>query len=145
MQQLIGSELKQASIGQCLIKAMRPNSVIPLLLFGLRVEVDHAVGSKTLLIELSKLGHAISYDEVKRYKQSVVIDKDANNIDELTNGFTQWVAGNVDHTLATLDGKGTFHGMGIIACSLPQRPIPDKRVKRAATILKSGEVTKGHC
>jgi len=31
--------------------------------------------------------------------------------------FTQFVADNVDHSNATLDGKGTFHGMGIIAIS----------------------------
>ena len=27
----------------------------------------------------------------------------------------QWVADNVDHNIVTLDGKGTFHGMDIIA------------------------------
>ena len=47
---------------------MRPNSVIPLLLFGLGVEIDRAIGSKTMLTEISKLGYAISYDELKRYK-----------------------------------------------------------------------------
>ena len=26
----------------------------------------------------------------------------------------QYVADNVDHNIATLDGHGTFHGMGII-------------------------------
>ena len=31
--------------------------------------------------------------------------------------FTQWVADNVDHNVATLSGEGTFHGMGIIAIS----------------------------
>ena len=28
--------------------------------------------------------------------------------------FSQHVADNVDHNLCTLDGKNTFHGMGII-------------------------------
>ena len=27
----------------------------------------------------------------------------------------QYVADNVDHNICTLDGHGTFHGMGIIA------------------------------
>ena len=31
-------------------------------------------------------------------------------------GFTHWVADNGDHNIATLDGKGGFHGMGVIAC-----------------------------
>ena len=29
--------------------------------------------------------------------------------------FVQWVANNVDHNIRTLTGKGTFHGMEIIA------------------------------
>ena len=55
MQCLVSNELKQASIGQCLLKLMKPNGVIPPLLFGLGVEVDHTIGSKTLLVELAKL------------------------------------------------------------------------------------------
>ena len=31
--------------------------------------------------------------------------------------FTQFVGNNVDHNLNTLDGKNTFHGMGILAAS----------------------------
>ena len=66
---LIENSLKQASIGQCLLKSIKPNSAIPPLLFTLGVEIDHAVCSKSLLIELSKLGYSMSYDEVKWYKQ----------------------------------------------------------------------------
>ena len=28
------------------------------------------------------------------------------------NGYTHWIADNVDHNLVTLDGKRTFHGIG---------------------------------
>ena len=57
MECLIKNPLKQASIGQCLLKAMKPNSVIPPLWFTLRVEINHAIGSASLLIELSKWNH----------------------------------------------------------------------------------------
>ena len=30
-----------------------------------------------------------------------------------------FAADNVDHTIVTLDGKGTFHGMGMIAALTP--------------------------
>ena len=33
--------------------------------------------------------------------------------------FTQFAGDNVDHNIKTLDGSGTFHGMGIIAISTP--------------------------
>ena len=52
----------------------------------------------------------------------------------LPGAFTQWVADNVDHNLATLDGQGTFHGMGIIAVSTPNQdqlfPSPSRVVRR---------------
>ena len=109
-------------------------------MFGLGVEVDHAIGSKALVIELAKLGYSISYDEVKRFKRSVAMDKDGDVVEKMISGFTQWVADNVDHNIVTLDGKGTFHGMGIIACSALTEVIPGRRIKRIAQIMKSQEV-----
>ena len=38
---LVGQGLKQTS-GQCILKAIKSNSIIHLLLFGLKVEIDHA-------------------------------------------------------------------------------------------------------
>ena len=55
-----------------------------------------------------------------------------HKLDHLKDGFTQFVADNVDHNTDTLDGKGTFHGMGIIACSILNKT----KVKRIQTILK---------
>lgn len=74
--------------------------------------MDHVFDSKWLINELSRLGFSISCDEVTRYKQSVLLtDEDT----KATSAFTQWVADNVDHNISTLDGLGTFHGMGIIS------------------------------
>ena len=39
--------------------------------------------------------------------------------DDNQNSFLQFAGDNVDHSLATLDGKGTFHGMGIILMRTP--------------------------
>ena len=55
---------------------MKPNSETPPLFFRLGVEIDHPIGSKTLLTELSKLGYAISYGEVKQYKKYVLRNED---------------------------------------------------------------------
>ena len=119
LQVLVPSVTKQVSIGQCLLKAARPRSVIPPLLFGLGVEMDHVFGSKWLINELSRLGFSISYDEVTKYKQSVVKNETIEDLQPecFTGSITQWVADNVDHNIATLDGRGTFHGMGIISAS----------------------------
>ena len=49
MKTIISSELKQNSIGQCIVQAARPRSVITPTMFGLGVELDHAFGSKRLI------------------------------------------------------------------------------------------------
>ena len=115
------SELKRTGIGHALVQAARPRSVITPTLFGLGVEMDHVFGSKWLINELSSLGFSISYDEVIRYKQSVIQSENQDNLltEYLPGNFTQWVADNVDHNIMTLDGQGSFHGMGVIAISTP--------------------------
>jgi len=70
------------------------------ILFGLGVEIDHVFGTKS---QFSRLGFSIRHDEVVRYKQSV-IQSDSLIVEYLLGAFTQWVADNVDHNLATLDG-----------------------------------------
>ena len=113
-------ELKQISIGQSIIQAARPKSIITPVLFGLGIEMDHVFGSKWPINELARLGFSITYDEVVRYKQSVIQSETPENllIEYPPNTFTQWVADNVDHNVAMLDGQGTFHGMRIIAVSI---------------------------
>ena len=54
----MGQGFKQASLGGCILKAIKPNSVLPPLLFGLGVENNHGIGLKTRLTEISKLGYA---------------------------------------------------------------------------------------
>ena len=41
LDELFDDEIKQSSIGQCIVKAVRPRSVLPPLLFGIGVEMDH--------------------------------------------------------------------------------------------------------
>ena len=76
---IISSELKQISIGQCIVQAARPRSVMMPILFGLGVEIDHIFGSKWLITQLSRLGFSISYDEVTRYKHSVIQSETGDN------------------------------------------------------------------
>ena len=70
--------------------------------------MDHVFGSRWLVNELSRLGFSISYNEVNRYKQSVVQSESLDSLltEYFPGTFTQWVANNVDHNVATLDGNG---------------------------------------
>ena len=71
LKNLINSELKQESLGQCIIKATNWFSIPPLL-FGLGVDLDQTFGSKWLVDQLARLGFSVSSDEVKLFKQSVL-------------------------------------------------------------------------
>ena len=118
--------MKQNSIGHAIVQASRPRSVIAPIMFGVGIEMDHVFGSKWLINELSHLGFSISYDEVMKYKQSVIHSETLDNLlsEYIPGTFTQWVADNVDHNVASLDGQGSFHGMGIIAVSSPKDSVP---------------------
>ena len=113
--------MKQNSIGQAIVQASRPRSVIAPIMFGVGIEMDHVFGSKWLINELSHLGFSISYDEVVKYKQSVI--QSETQICYL-NTFLAHLHDNVDHNVVSLDGQGSFHGMGIIAISSPKDTVP---------------------
>ena len=104
-----------------ILQSARKNVITPTL-FGLGVETDHVFGSRWLIDEKSRLGFSISYDEVNRYKQPVIQSESFDNLltEYFPGTFTQWVADNVDHNVASLDGQGSLHGMGIIAVSTPE-------------------------
>ena len=117
---LVLSELKQSTIRQCIVQAAGPKSVITPTLFGLGAKMGNIFGSKWLINELSRPGFSISYDEVNRCKQSVIQAENLQSMMaeyDLPSTFTQWVADNVDHSISTLKGEGTFYGLVMIAVS----------------------------
>ena len=60
--------------------------------------------------------------------------------------FTQWAADNADHNKATLDGKHTFHGMGMISVTTGSFGSnvnkPQQKIRRQK-FLKSNVVVAG--
>ena len=90
----------------------RPRSGILPIPFGLTVELDNMYGSRWLIDELTKLGLAVSYSELQKFKQPVLIHDDSLDATVRQQPeFTQWIANNVDQNVCTIDGKNTFHGM----------------------------------
>ena len=116
MKFLVPSRLKQLSLSQCIVQTTRPRTVIAPIPFGVGIDIDKSTGCKQPITHLARLGFPVTPEEVSRYKQSAIegMDDDESEQEELSSGYKQWVADNVDHNVATLTGKGTFHGMGII-------------------------------
>ena len=106
---LIKTRLKRSSVGQVIISPARLRSVVLLITFGLGVEIDNMFESGWLIDELSKLGFSVSYDEIKRYKQSIISNHDLlREIATRKPDLFQGAADNVDHNISMLDENKTF-------------------------------------
>ncbi|XP_052087706.1 uncharacterized protein LOC127724691 [Mytilus californianus] len=111
-------DLKVAAIGQSIMQATRSRSLIAPLQLGLGVQMHHHFGSKFFLDTLYQLGFSSSYKEVLKHSVNSALQGN-DSPQELEGRCILHVADNVDHNIRTLDGHGTFHGMGIIAGITP--------------------------
>lgn len=142
---LIKCEKKETSIAQSIVQAARPQSIITPLQLGLAVSLHHEFRSESLLLQLSRFGFCASYDEVTRFHHSVMESQTScKNVNQPVT-FVQYVADNVDHNVRTLDGSGTFHGMGIISATVNQDhviAIPPQRITRVSKRLNVNDVVR---
>ena len=115
---------KVASIGQSLIQAARPRAVLAPLQVGLGVQANHLHRSKLIVETISAMGFCCSYKEVVRFEKNAAccVAPDMLGLSADTEDTSVHFADdNVDHDIITIDGKGTFHGMGMIAALTPAR------------------------
>ncbi|VDI57078.1 Hypothetical predicted protein [Mytilus galloprovincialis] len=80
--------------------------------------MHHHFSSRFLIDTLYNLGFCSSYSEVQKFEMNAAASRSTENENE-NQSFVQYIADNVDHNIRSLDGFGTFHGMGIIAASTP--------------------------
>lgn len=113
-------DLKVSSLGQAMMQATRRRGLLPPLQLGLGVQMHHHFASKFLVDSLHNLGFSCSYSEVQMYERSAAVAQKLDLCGFTPGHFMQYVADNADHNVQTIDGHGTFHGMGIIACVTPK-------------------------
>jgi hypothetical protein len=77
--------------------------------------------SKNLITILHQHGFCASYDEVLMFERCAAITTNTE-LNIQPNSVVQYVADKADHNLRTIDGKGTFHGMGKITAITPSPP-----------------------
>ena len=113
---------KVASIGQSIIQAVRPRAVLAPLQIGLAVQTHYLYRSKFIIDTLCEMGFRSSYGEVLRFEKNaadcVAPDMLGEDID-MADTTLLFAADNVDHNVLTIDGRGTFHGMGMIGAMTP--------------------------
>ena len=59
----------------------------------------------------------------------------------ISEGMLLFAADNVDHNIVSLDGKGTFHGMGMIAGITPSQKISHTVFRKNISQLQVTEKT----
>ena len=147
LQRLVNSPLKRTSLGQSIVQAAKPNGCIMPILFGLGVDIDK-LGHRSLQDEVARLGFCMSYAETRRFKFSVMSNaahqSSANTVTGQSVPFTQYVADNFDHNVRTLDGLGTFHGMGLISATVLRDGsfgLPEGRIRRCSVLPVSDAIS----
>ncbi|KAK7088302.1 hypothetical protein V1264_022235 [Littorina saxatilis] len=121
------------------MQASRSRLLLCPLQIGQAVQMHHCFDSKFLIDTLYSLGFCSSYKEVLTYEMNAAVSE--NNVAFQVDGhFTQYIADNLDHNTATLDGWNTFHGMGMIATVTPIIGKTD-RIRRR-TDVKPEEIVK---
>ena len=111
-----------ASIGHAIIQSVRPRTVLAPLQISLSVQMHHLYRSRFLIDTLHQMGFGSSYSEVLRFEKNAAacVAPDMIGTDTISeNTALLFAADNVDHNILTIDGKGTFHGMGMIVALTP--------------------------
>ena len=114
---------KVASIGQAIMQAARPRILLAPLQIGLGVQMHYMFQSKFLIDTLHHHGFSCSYGEVKKFERCSAVAQGTKIQNVSASSCLQYSADNV----RSIDGRGTFHGMGIIAitpATILSRTIP---------------------
>ena len=114
-----------AAIGQAILQASRPRSLLAPLQFGLAVQVNHHFASRFLNDLLHSLGFACSYDVVQSFRKTVAITQGSefSLLEPGTFGqyHVEFIADNVDHNQITIDGHNTLHAVGMMLTCTPAK------------------------
>jgi hypothetical protein len=143
----VGSETQRkiAGIGQSITQAVRPRASIAPLQLGLAVQIHHLFRSKFLIDTLNLMGFSSSYSEVQRFEKNAACSAGSDVLGDdidLLDSMVLFAADNVDHNSITLDGKGTFHGMGMIVAVTPKKQMDRSIPRHKVSSLNVHETSK---
>ena len=124
------------------MQGARPRVIIAPLQIGLAVQLHHHYASRFLIDTLSRHGVCSTYDEVLKFNENAALEQ-GTDIPSFEGQFVQYIADNVDHNVRTLDGRDTFHGMGMVAAVTPATTQANRVPTRNVTqeeVAKAGKV-----
>lgn len=110
--------VKLETIAHSMICLLQPPKFTSMLQLSVGTYVFRKTGSKLIIELLSKIGISCSYYQIRKYEDSVIMYPLKLIVEP--GVFVQFVFDNTDHNVATLDGKDTFHCLGVIAIYTPE-------------------------
>jgi len=139
-------ERKIGGIGQAIVQSVHPKSIAAPLQLGLAITLHHSFGSRQLIDLLHPLGFCSSYGDVVDFERNSAVEINTD-LEGYSPQFSAHItiADNADHNIATIDGKGTFHRMGIVVAMCPaplvrKKAIPWNRKITNEVILNAGKI-----
>ena len=133
---------KVASIGHSIIQATRPRAVIAPLQIGLASQLHFLYKSRFLVDTLSTMGFCSSYGELKRFQMNAAGVVAPDILGDNVPDMVVFAADNVDHNILTIDGRGSFHGMGMIAATTPATQCTYVIPRKNVSLLNVKEMTQ---
>ena len=109
-----------ASIGLAIKQQVQSKALIVPLQIGIGIGMHQHFASRFLIDWLNKHGFFVSYSKVLKYEHLAAVHQGTKipGVSESSSAepthFRQHVVNSADHNYRTLDGRNTFHGMGII-------------------------------
>ena len=93
-----------AALGQAIVQACLPRTVLAPLQVFVAVQLHHHFGSRFLIDNVHKLGFCSSYKEVLRFERNAAASHGTGLFTLSAGSFLQFAADNVDHDVCTIDG-----------------------------------------
>ena len=111
----------------------------PHMQIGLAFQMHHHFRSKFLICILSAMGFCSSYSEVQMFEENAASSIAPDVLDEVLtpDKMVLFAADNVDHNIVTLEGKGAFHGMGMLAAVTPDNEVAHTVLRRKLSDLNT--------
>ncbi len=93
---------KVAAVGQAIVQAVCPRSIIAPLQIGLAVQIHHLYRSSLIVDTLHEMGFCSSYTEVMRFEKNAADCVEPGGDVDLLDMAVLFAADNVDHNIIML-------------------------------------------
>ena len=122
------------------MQACRPRSLICPLQLGLAVQYHNMFQSRIVVDELNAAGFCSSYYTAEKFEKCAAMQQGTClsplELEEDDKMYSlQYMADNIDHNISNLDGRNTFHAMGMMATITPATKLVSK-IKSHTTLSK---------